>query len=244
MPRREDFDMGKLRVGVLLISTGKYDQFVKPLLDSLESHFLVDHEKKYYLFTDKEHVDNRVAHVRIERKGFPGDTLYRFHYFLTIEDILVKETDCLYYMDVDMLCVNAISNEILPTLAKPLVATSHPGFFLKSLGTPEDDNRSTAFISNAEYRPCYWAGGFSGGATDSYLTMAKTIKENVDIDTSRGKIAKWHDESHLNRYLASNLDKVKTMNPSYCYSGKLLQGIPFVVPRLVALDKNHSEVRS
>lgn len=231
-------------IGILLISTGKYDQFVRPLLDSLDANFLVGERKQTYLFTDKGHVDDRVIHTKIERKGFPGDTLYRFHYFLMREKELQEETEYLYYMDVDMLCENSIGREILPTSRKRLIATAHPGFYMRNLGTPEEDPSSTAFIKGDEYRPCYWAGGFSGGYTYDYLEMAKTIKKNVDTDMSNGKVAKWHDESHLNRYLTSNLPLVKTMNPSYCYSGRLLIGVPGVVPRLVALDKDHKEVRS
>lgn len=231
-------------VGVLLICTGKYDQFVKPLLDSLDKNFLPGTPRTYYLFTDKEHVDERAVHTKIVRKGFPGDTLYRFHYFLMLEERLIKETTTLYYMDVDMLCVNTIGNEILPSFTKRLVATAHPGFYFVNLGTPETNPESTAYIHPNEYRPCYWAGGFSGGETVAYLGMAKSIKENVDADSLKNYVAVWHDESHLNRYLTSNLGQVKTLNPSYCYSHSHCVGKPGVVPRLVALDKNHSEVRS
>jgi len=231
-------------IGVLLICTGKYDQFVKPLIDSLEINFLISKKKKYYLFTDKDFIDDRVTHIKIERRGFPGDTLYRFHHFLKIEEALLNETEALYYSDIDMLCVDKVGEEILPSPTKPLVATAHPGYYFVSLGTPEVNQVSTAYIDSNEYRPCYWAGGFSGGETKEYLKLARTIKDNIDIDDSRNHIAVWHDESHLNRYLTSNLQKVKTLNPSYCYSERHCAGKHGVVPRIVALDKNHIEVRS
>lgn len=231
-------------IGVLLICTGKYDQFVKPLLDSLDSNFLPGMSRTYYLFTDKDFVDDRVVHVKIARKGFPGDTLYRFHYFLSIEERLLKETTSLYYMDVDMLCVDTVGNEVLPSRSKKLVATAHPGFYFVDLGTPETNPISAAFIHSHEYRPCYWAGGFSGGETAAYLEMAKCIRNNVDADCSKNYVAIWHDESHLNRYLTSNLQHVKTLNPSYCYSKNHCINKLGVTPRLIALDKNHKEVRS
>lgn len=231
-------------VGILLICTGKYDKFVTPLLDSMENNFLADHKKKYFLFSDKSNIDNRAFHIKIERKGFPGDTLYRFHHFLSIEKKLREETSYLYYSDVDMLCVNQIGGEILPNKLKPLVGVAHPGFYMKSLGTPEDRTVSSAYIHHDEYRPCYWAGGLSGGETDTYLQMCNQIKNCIDSDDSKGLVARWHDESHLNRYFTSNLNLVKTMNPSYCYSRSLCHGNPYVTPRLVALDKNHEEVRS
>ena len=231
-------------IGILLICTGKYDQFVKPLIDSLEGNFLPGVKKRYYLFTDRDHVDSRATHIKIERKGFPGDTLYRFHHFLKIEDQLREETQFLYYSDVDMLCVDRVGEEVLPTITKPLVATAHPGYYLVSLGTPESNPVSTAYIDPREYRPCYWAGGFSGGETSEYLKLAKQIKSNVDSDSEKNYVAVWHDESHLNRYLTSNLEKVKSLNPSYCYSHSHCSGKPGVTPKIIALDKNHSEVRS
>lgn len=234
--------METVLIGVLLICTGKYDQFVKPLLDSFETNFLTREKKKYYLFTDKEFVDARAHHTKIERKGFPGDTLYGFHHFLSIKDLLIKETRYLYYSD--MMCVSEIGNEILPTEFKPLIGTSRPGYFTKNLGTPEDDPVSIAYVKQEEYRPCYWVSGFSGGSTLRYLKMAESISKNIDVDSSRGHIAKWHDESHLNRYFISNLREVKTMNPSYCYSATHSSGNSYITPRLFALDKNYKEVRS
>jgi hypothetical protein len=58
----------KKMTGILLISTGKYDRFVKPLLDSLDKNFLTNQKKKYYLFTDKDFVDERVNHIKIESR--------------------------------------------------------------------------------------------------------------------------------------------------------------------------------
>jgi len=231
-------------IGILLICTGKYDQFVKPLLNSMDQNFLPGHKKQYYLFTDKDHVDDRAQHFKIERKGFPGDTLYRFHHFLSIKEKLLKETSVLYYSDVDMLCVDKIGAEILPNSFKSLVGVAHPGFFMKNLGTPEDNAISTAYISPSEYRPCYWAGGFSGGETKAYLDLASQIRSSIDKDDANRHIAKWHDESHLNRYFTSNIDIVKTLNPSYCFSKNFCLGNPYIVPRLVALDKDHESVRS
>ena len=68
--------------------------------------------------------------------------------------------------------------------------------------------------------------------------MSKTIKERVDKDLEKDVIAIWHDESQMNRYFIDNIPKL--LNPSYCYPESW--NIPFE-KKLLALDKNHSEIR-
>ena len=93
----------------------------------------------------------------------------------------------------------------------------------------------------------YYAGGFNGGKPEHFLKMAQTIVDNVEKDSEKGLIAVWHDESHMNRYLVSNPPTL-ALNPSYCYPENVRVNpngwhVPFE-PKIVALDKNHAEVRS
>lgn len=248
-----------MKIGILTIATGKYKKFVSNLYKSIISNFLVEHEKTFILFTDEPDEMRRelgsheinLEIFRIERKGFPGDTLYRYHHFYSARDSLVALGDCcpeaLYYFDADMLVCDRVKDEVLPTKSKSLVATAHPGFYNRPgndpMGTPETDQRSTAFIPGSRYRPCYWAGGFNGGEFESFMRMSKVISERVNIDDTNSIVAIWHDESHLNCYLSMPeiLPSVKIMNPSYCYPESW--NIPFQ-KKILALDKNHKEVRS
>lgn len=119
------------------------------------------------------------------------------------------------------------------------VATQHPGFVGRR-GTYETDPRSTAYVAPHEGE-CYFAGGFNGGSKDNFMHMASTITRRIqrDFDFFPNKIAIWHDESHVNRYFIDYKPTV-ILSPSYCYPGAL--SIPYH-KRLVALDKNHSEMR-
>ena len=40
------------KIGVLIIATNKYIQFVQPLIDSAKTHLLKGHNVHYYVFTD------------------------------------------------------------------------------------------------------------------------------------------------------------------------------------------------
>lgn len=248
-----------MNVGVLSIATGKYTQFLKPLYQSIEKNFLVDHQKTYITFTDdinlvrdiSKEINVKLEAFHIERRGFPGDTLYRYHHFFSARERLKGLGEhcprSLFYMDADMLVCDKVGDEVLPTRYKSLVATAHPGFYNRPghnpLGTPETRQTSTAYIPQSRHRPCYWAGGFNGGEFEAFMSLSAAIMGRIDKDDSSGITAVWHDESHLNAYLSEHwmLGQVKTLLPSYCYPESW--NLPY--PRkILALDKNHAEVRS
>jgi histo-blood group ABO system transferase len=246
-----------MNVGILTIATGKYKKFVVPLYESIKDNFLRGHKKLYILFTDEPDEMKEMLRplsidaviFKIERRGFPGDTLLRYHHFsnakITLSLLGERAPDCLYYLDADMLISSEVGDEVLPTKKKKLVGVAHPGYWSRpghsALGTPETNPLSKAFIPQDRWRLCYWAGGFNGGSFQDFMTMSETISYRVNQDLDRGIVAVWHDESHLNAYLSELQEGVKTLTPSYCYPESW--SIPFV-KRIVALDKNHAEVRS
>lgn len=250
-------------IGILTIATGKYTQFLTGLYSSIAQNFLVNEEITCYLFTDNiEEAKSLVPQTRlnheyfhIDRMGFPGDTLYRYRHFAGLDDKIksknLKTPDFLFYSDADMLVVANVGKEIIPEETYGLTATAHPGFYQgrtpqHPLGTPESRQASKAFIPQHRYRPCYVAGGFNGGAYDAFIRMSKEISQNIDEDRSKDIIAVWHDESHLNEYVTrpENLRHLKIMTPSYCFAESYNPQQVGYVPKIVALDKNHSEVRS
>ena len=251
--------MKDYHIGILTIATGKYIKFLPKLYASINHNFLVDNKITCYLFTDDIDAakalvpSTRLSHeyFHIERYGFPGDTLYRYRHFSTLDERIAEKPDFLFYSDADMLVVSKVGAEVIPTEKVGLTATAHPGFYLyrtpqHPLGTPEDRPESKAYVDPRRYRPYYVAGGFNGGAYEAFIKMSKEISANIDDDYSRGIIAVWHDESHLNEYVTrpENLQNLKIMTPSYCfaeYNNPREVGYP---PKIVALDKNHDEVRS
>jgi histo-blood group ABO system transferase len=224
-------------IGVLIIATNKYDRFVKPLIESARKHFLTNHKVTYYVFTDSEKLNGLGDDVKIishEHLKWPLPTLYRYKTFVKHKNNLINE-DYLYYCDSDMLFVNTVGDEVLGDR----VSTIHPGF-MGGRGTPETNSKSLAYVAPNE-QLIYYAGGFNGGTSQNFLNMSETIDKNIDIDMEKGIIAIWHDESHMNRYFINNKPTV-VLDPSYCYPESWnLKGY---TQRLLALDKNHSEMRS
>lgn len=224
----------KKKIGLLVISTGKYDVFIPNLFKSMKKYFLKNHEVTMIVFSDKDMPKKEgLSHIFQEHEGWPNATLKRYHIFDKHKEVL-SEYDYLFYCDADMLFVSEVGDEIIGDL----VCTIHPGFFNGTRGTYETNNNSTAFVSDMEVSK-YYAGGFNGGNSNNFLKMASFIKNNIDIDLEKKIIAVWHDESHLNRYLIDNKPNIE-LSPSYCYPEKW--NIPFK-KKLLALDKNHEEIR-
>ncbi|MCX5921943.1 MAG: hypothetical protein NTX86_01285 [Candidatus Dependentiae bacterium] len=227
------FNAQALNIGLVVTATGRYIEFVQPLLESANKHFCRNHNVTYFIFTDGQapQADNVVS-IFQKRLGWPYDTMMRFEIYASHADAF-KDMDYLFACDADMLFVDTVGDEILGDL----VGTLHPGY-VGSRGTYETNLRSTACIPSNQGTH-YFAGGFNGGKTANYLAMANEITKNIHTDLDRGVIAIWHDESHLNRYFATNKPTV-TLSPSYCYwQGKIL---PFT-QRLVALNKDHAQYR-
>lgn len=238
-----------MQVGLILIVTGKYDIFLQQLINSLDTHFFKEDEVVIHLFWDKPwyHLNLparfSVVCIPTPHKPFPFATLYRYKYFIGAAEKI--HCSHIYYLDVDMLLVGDVGREILPGEGEGgLVATGHPGFWL-GRGSWCTNTNSTAYTpENNQTRYC--AGGFQGGERAAYLTACKEMSDNIATDESRGIIAEWNDEAHWNKYISTR--KYKLLTPEYCMipeqSIREKYGIAHLTPRIIALTKNHEELRS
>lgn len=233
-----------MKIGLLLIATGKYDVFLQPLIDSVDKYFFKDDDVDIFLFADKVpnivHSDRlKITHIPTEHKPFPYSTLYRYKYFYNSR-YLITNTDYVFYCDVDMLFVDHVGREILPAYTG-LVAVNHPGFAKTGgWGSPNTFKESRAYVA-PENRGPYCAGGFQGGHTFSYLTACAVLDLNIDADESNGVMAEWHDESHWNSLLSvKGYQDVKILSHEYCMSDSDISG----EPKLLALTKDHAALRS
>lgn len=241
-------------VGILLIATRKYTQFVEPLIHCIDKLFLIKHDIVIHLFTDKEielNYFDRVSVVqhKIPSYGFPEATLLRYKIF-SQQGTDLQHSDFIYYMDVDMRIEKEIGEEIFGDLT----AVYHPGYFKdKGWGSPHTDYRSLAYIL-PEHRKEYFAGGFQGGETFKYLTVCSRLSQNIETDKVWNVQADWHDETHWNSFLNYGHPKdypswkITKLDPSYCMVEQMILreswGIAHLDSKIVALAKNHKELRS
>ena len=177
--------------------------FVPAILASVDEHFFPSAERHVIVHTNLDLPSLEFPSLSIEKHAIPHEqwplvTLKRFHYFLQTEDRM-KEADYCFYMDVDAVFVRTL-DWTLPD--RGIFGTIHP-MHHTGPGYPERDPSSTAYIpQDANSR--YFYGGFFGGKSEDFVAMSHDLKNRVDTDLSKGHIAVWHDESHLNCYLYQN----------------------------------------
>ena len=229
-----------MKVAILYISTGKYIVFWDEFYTSSEKYFLPQSSKEYFVFTDSETIPhqegNNVHIIPHKQLGWPYDTLMRFHVFSQIEDQL-KSFDYVFFFNANMLFVSPVTEEeFLPTgkTDDGLMVTLHPGYFnqpVEKFPYENSEKDSLAFIPPGEGKN-YFMGGLNGGISKSYIELILSLKENTQKDLDNHIIAKWHDESHLNRYMIGRNPKI--LSPAFGYpEGRKL---PFE-PKIIIRDK-------
>ncbi len=194
-------------IAILYIATGRYITFWDEFYPAMEKYFLPNYKKTYFIFTDdttKVFPDN-VVRVYQEHREWPNIVVNKYAFFYGVSDKLSK-FDYIFYFNGNLIPQRIVGDEVIPSQKQKLMFTQHPAFYCgatlcsaRSL-TYERNSKSTAFIPFNEGK-YYVMAGFWGGRTKDVLTMIKILKKRTDIDTARGVIAIWHDESHLNRYL-------------------------------------------
>ena len=250
----------KKTIGLLLISTGAYDQFLQPLIESVDTHFFPDDDVIIYLFGDKNYykfkLPSRISLVitPIEHRPWPASTLFRYRHF-TDAAHKMKICDYLFYSDADMIMVGDVTHEVLfvDDIRTDLIVTRHPGFWNnKDWGSHNCSQWSNAYLGEAD-RHTYVCGGFNGGTTASFLNMAEILADNIDDDYKRGVVCEHNDENHINWFInlyAPTKRKeiiVKQLTPSYCMVPEVEVrekfGIADLKPIIYAISKNHEELR-
>lgn len=254
------------RVAICHVATGKYNNYVKGIQKDCYQKFLKPHPIEFFLFTNQPELyqtkteEGVPLHVyTIDRQGFPGDTLYRYKYILQAKQEF-KDFDHMFYMDVDFRVFSPPdeSQLLVPT---GTVATAHLHNIMEKrhthdnhIGTPETNPNSTACIRPHERMDSYFAGGFQGGEVKSYLQAVQVMHDNIETDQANNVLAKYHDESHWNRYCLDH-PPASILSQNYMYVENCLQASNKdkvcqqlrkgdFKPVFIPLEKNHSQVRA
>lgn len=209
------------RVAILYICTGQYVAFWEGFYESFRRNFLRGAELSFFVFTDAESLygeqeDARIHKIPQENLGWPGNTLFRFRMFHTLEEEL-SEYDYTFFFNANTVCLTEITGEEFLPLEQELLVVQHPGFYDAGVWKMpyERSRKSSARIPYGKGK-VYVYGAVNGGRTHSYLQMCRQLEREIEEDYQKGIIAKWHDESHLNHYIWQH-HNYRLLTPSYAY---------------------------
>lgn len=214
----------KKSIGILYICTGPYTAFWEDFFNTFEENFLPNTEKIYFVFTDSdeiymEHKCSRVKRIKLSAMPWPLVTLLRFDTFLSIREELEK-CDYLMFSNANIVCEGKVMEEdFLPRkeMNEKMCFTEHPGYWRKKpqYVPYERSKKSLAYIPYNCGQP-YIIGAMFCGFTQDFLEMSSLLKSRIEEDLKKNVIARWHDESHINRYIVGK-NNYRLLSPAYCY---------------------------
>jgi hypothetical protein len=224
-------------ISINVIATNKYVNFLPDLIKSIDEFIFAKSKILVIVHTNSniEGINSGSGRIKIlkneiEHEPWPYTTLKRFHYFNKAKS-LIEKSNYSFYIDADSLFIGDIKEEFIP--AEGMIGTIHPCLFSGN-GTPERNPDSKAFISHSENNR-YFCGGFFGGDSKSFLETSEKISSNIDEDLSKGIIAIWHDESHINRFFFDNPPSL-VLEPPFAVAESLTQTMDS--SKVLFLDKN------
>lgn len=207
-----------MKIAILYICTGKYNQFFDGFYKSCETYFMKGlADVEYFVFTDDMGLsqEQNVHLVKKECEGFPKDSLFRFDMFLQVKKEL-ETFDYIYFLNSNAEFRDYVGKEILPddsglVAALWIARKRQPSWMLPY----ERNKKSTAYIAPHQSPYQYFMGGINGGTSLAYMEMIETLAKNIRKDYDNGIVAIVHDESHINKYLRTN--RCKILGDEYCY---------------------------
>jgi len=229
-------------VAFLIIATNKYIDFVEPLVDSINKFVKIENAViDCFVFTNIPTYNPKYISLRIDATPWPLITLLRYHHILNYWDQF-EGYDHLIYIDSDMRVVAPIGEELIQD---GITLCIHPGQGLipSRHATFCREPRSEAYISYEQDVP-YCIGALQMGNKAAFKELCSIARDKINTDLRSNYIPIFHDESVMLSTVYNHMVKthpINYLNPGYCFP----QGwnIPFE-PKIMALDKNQTEIRS
>jgi hypothetical protein len=244
--------------GICSIATNGYEKYLIDCIESFEKLNNGEYLINWYIFSDVADdlslrivsVDNVVFQFfQIPPYTWPDATLMRYHIYH--DHLNALDSDFLMHLDADMLFLPGfrfpeIESDFMHFVRHPGYANfkwdcSNPIAIMKIIwrlvvigghGSWETRRESSAYLERRK-RSTYYCGGIWFGRKQAFFRFITENRAAVSYDLSRNIVAKWHDESHLNRFAA--LNEVRVLGPQYCFDGKVDLGLD--LPYVLAVEK-------
>ena len=206
-----------MKTSVVFIGTDKYLNFLPSYYQSIKDNLSENNKLSFHVFTDRVNDaswPNDMNVYKISHMRWPFVTLLRYKIMSYALDYITDSDFCIF-ADADLLWKDK-TNVLDLFNDKQYFGVQHPGFvFNPKNATFETNKLSAAYVNESEDRSVYWQGCLWGAKSESFKKMIIKLNENVDLDYNNNIVARWHDESHLNRYFINHKNEVNTLHPGY-----------------------------
>ena len=143
---------------------------------------------------------------------------------------ILRTFDLLYFIDGDCIVVDDIDEDVFPSQETPIVVTKHPWQSYHSSEYETHPSSTACVLDSGDNH--YLQASFFGGYSDSVLEMATEVNEIIKQDLKIRYIAKWFDESYMNKFLLNK--PVKLLSSGYAYPDpERWHSRPNVKPKIV-----------
>ncbi|XP_039692952.1 alpha-1,3-galactosyltransferase 2 [Pteropus medius] len=239
-----------LTIGLTVFAVGRYlEKYLARFLETAEQHFMVGQRVVYYVFTERPAAVPRLPlgpsrQLRVERvqrerrwQDVSMERMRTLH--AALGGRLGREAHFVFCMDVDQHFSGAFGPESLAESVAQLHAWHYhwPQWLLPY----ERDARSAAALAPGEGDFYYHAALF-GGSVEALRELTAHCAQGQQRDRTRGLEARWHDESHLNKYFWL-YKPAKVLSPEFCWSPEIGPRAEIRHPRLLWAPKEYALVR-
>ena len=239
-----------------------WQEMAKSLLENLDCNVVLHVASESLDIADKIILsDSKKQSIKIHQIpafGWPEATLLRFEIYEKIVEEITQDYIC--YIDADMLVHKNFVKSLNSKLEEnDVLLVRHPGFYrprrkrlaklyvrhpkilisdmkkmvvVGSLGSWETNRKSQAYVER-RLRKIYVCGGFWIGKNFQIKKLITELSLEVRRDSLNNVMAKWHDESHLNKWAISNSHLL--IDPMYCFDD--------TYPNLKGINKVISAIR-
>ncbi|XP_009887811.1 PREDICTED: histo-blood group ABO system transferase 1-like [Charadrius vociferus] len=197
-----------LVTGVVTFAVKKYVQFTEVFMSFANKYFLAGHQVNFYLFTDNP---EQISHLQMApenhlfvipvQNNSQWQDISMSHMDIISRYICSKfqyEVNYLYSIDIDVQLFEHTGGKITAILVGTISSWQYtPHHESKSY---ETQTESQAAIPKGE-GDFYYSASFYGGSVAEVYKLTIACFKGVIEDRENGIEARWHDESHLNKFL-------------------------------------------
>jgi hypothetical protein len=249
-------------ISIFVIATKSYVNYALTLIETALKWHESESPVQFILLTDRETEALKIPNTssfftidsfQIPSYGWPEATLLRFH--LMLEHWSHVSGSIVMYLDADTKIVAPLNFQELSgfcnhPLSNGITHVLHPGYYKRSpalnlifrtrFGPWENNQKSTAYIPS-NLRKNYVCGAVFWGLRDAFHQLCVEIKLQIDKDSDNKVVAKWHDESHLNKWLTTHPTVLATPEWAYAPGYRNLRKLQ---PRIEVVHKPSNFIRT